>query len=168
MDVKDDIAAVEASPKFAAFKKECNNAYLAHVFSMHGKGEACHCQIGYYSPGKDKLIVFEAEPVKLLPEDDAFNRGEPIKRLDMDAVGLSCAEAEEKALTFQRQQFPNETVTKIIMVLQHLNRQLYNCTLITDHFNILNVRLDAESGKVVSHEIKSILSLRKSDEEKKK
>ncbi len=168
MDIKEEVAMVEASPEFAAFREENANVYLAHAFSMHGKDEPCGCQIGYYAPGKDKLIVFDTAPVKRLPEDDAFNKDGTIKRLDLQKVKLSCEEAEEKALAFQRQEFPNENVTKVIMILQNLDAQLYNFTLVTDHFNILNVRVDAGSGEVLSHDIKSILSLRKSDEERKK
>ncbi|MBR9693345.1 hypothetical protein GOV07_05490 [Candidatus Woesearchaeota archaeon] len=165
MDVTDTVNKIEASPEFKEFSKEHTEAYLAHIFSMHEQPGAFSLQIGYFSPKSDKMTVFETEPLKRLPDDETFKKEGTVAQLDLEKVKVSMAEAEEKALLFQREKYSAELVTKIIIVLQHLDAQVYNFTLVTKNFNILNIRLDATSGEVASHEMRSIMSLRQSDEE---
>lgn len=161
MEIHDAIKRVEESDAFARLQERESGAYLVHVFSMHPQGEDPEWQVGYYAPRTKKLIVFETQPVKELPPDDAFNKGEEIKVLNLDDVAISFATAEEKAVAFLQQLRPAETVTKVIVLLQHLDRTLYNITLVTNLFNILNVRIDAKTGEVYQHDLRSILSLRK-------
>jgi len=159
-DVLAQLAVIEASDTFQAFRRETPEAYLAHAFVMKRPGESVACQFGYCLPN-GKLQVFQEQEgsVERLPEDDAFSTStiEPIERA---AVKIGCAEAERRALAFQQQERPSEKVTKVIIVLQKLKRTLYNCTLVTDQFNIVNIRLDAGDGRVLHHETRSILSLR--------
>ncbi len=166
MDVHAAIAKVEGSEAFKGFSAKEKGAYLVHAFSMHSAGGEPEWQIGYYLPEREKLVVFKAEPLERMPEDEAFNKGEPIKRLDMEKVKITPEEAEQRALALKEERFPAETVTKVILLLQRLETQLYNLTLVTSTFNILNVRVDAASGEVLASAFRSIMSLRQSEEEK--
>ncbi len=152
---------LEANATYRTFKKNHEEYYLAHAFSMHKPGETPEWQVGYYSPKTSKVVVFKTGPVEQLPADEAFNKGEAIKRLDLSLVTLSPKLAEEKALAVKAKEHPGELVTKVIVILQHLDRQVYNFTLVTAAFNILNVRVDAASGEVVSSQLRSIMSLRR-------
>lgn len=164
MTIPDVKGKVEGSEIFARFKKEFPDAYLAHAFSMQASGGTPEWQLGYYLPKKEKLVVFKAEPLERLPEDEAFNKGESIKALKLKEVKHSYADAKEIALKEFHEKFPAEDVTKVITILQHLETQVYNFTLVTRTFNMCNVRVDATSGTIVKFEMRSILSLRSSDE----
>jgi uncharacterized membrane protein YkoI len=135
---------------------------------MHGTNEDHEWQVGYYLPEAEKLVVFNTEPVERLPEDEAFNKGQKIKELDLEKVVIAYADAKNTALELLHKESPVEEVTKVITILQHLDAQVFNFTIVTNQFNIVNVRVDAGSGEVVSHEKRSIMSLRQSDEEMKK
>ncbi len=158
------VQRVEKSDSFAAFRDEAKEAYLAHLFLMHAPGEEVPFQLGYYDPATKKLTVFQERQgvVERLPEDDAFTKGK-IAPLDLSRVTVEWRAAEERALAAHREKSPAERVTKVIIVLQHLDRQLYNITLVTDHFNIVNVRIDAHDGEMVKYDARSIMSLKASD-----
>ncbi len=160
MDVLEAAAAVEGDGRFAAYREEHPDAYLAHLFAMHAPNEEASLQLGYTTPGSGRLTVFTHAPVERLPEDEAFSEEGAIAPLDLGQVRIGFAEAEERALACQRAEYPREEPTKLITILQRLDRQLYNITLVTAQFNILNIRIDAASGEVASHEQRSILSLR--------
>jgi|GEM_PF-1757191 len=163
MEINAAIAKVEGSTAFKEFSANEKGAYLVHAFSMHSVGGEPEWQIGYYLPEREKLVVFKAEPLERMPEDEAFNKGEPIKRLDMEKVKMTPEEAERRAFSLKEEKFPAETVTKVIMILQHLDVQLYNFTLVTSMFSILNVRVDAASGEIIESTFRSIMDLRRSE-----
>jgi hypothetical protein len=168
MTIPDVVTKIENSDLFARFKEEYDDAYLAHAFSMQETGSEPAWQLGYYLPKKEKLVVFTADPLERLPEDEAFNKGEPIKKLSLKEVTTTYADAKEAALAKFHKEFPAEDITKVIAILQHLETQVYNFTLVTRSFNMCNVRVDAASGEIVAFEMRSIMSLRQSDEGEKK
>jgi hypothetical protein len=155
---------LESSAEYLQFSKESQGFYLAHVFSMHTPGSEPAPQFGYYSPATGRIVVFQTRPVVRLPEDEAFNQGTHIAELALGEVTLDAQEAERIALEALKRRAPAETVTKVILFLQHLDRQLFNITLVTATFNLLNVRIDAVTGEVILEEMRSIMSLRRSDE----
>ena len=152
---------LEANPGYQSFKRDNHEYHLAHAFSMHKPGAAPDWQVGLYSPKTGKVVVFKTGPVEQLPAEEAFTKGEAVKRLDLALVTLDPERAEERALAVKEKERPGEIVTKVIVILQHLDRQVYNVTLVTAAFNILNVRVDAASGEVVSSQVRSIMSLRR-------
>ncbi len=168
MEFKEILKKVEDSKEFKEFAQEHADKYLAHGFTMHSKPGEYDYQLGYFCPSTGLITVFTVDPVKRLPDDQAFNKEGTVKALDPDKVTVQCSAAEQQALDFLKEKYPNETVTKIIIIVQNLDVQVYNITLVTDHFNILNARIDAASGELISHTMRSILSLRQSDEGKTK
>ncbi len=148
---------VEGSKAFRELgRRKC---YLAHVFSMHAPRQEREYQLGYYVPASGGIIVFTARGERL-PEERPFTAGEGrIKPLEAARVRVTFGEAEEKALSLLERKHPGEEVTKVIMILQHLNRQLYNVTLVTRSLLLVNARLDAATGELLSYEEHSLLSL---------
>ena len=161
MDLQEVQRVLEASDLFRAFKSQKPDAYLVHLFSMHGPGAPPTPQLGYYSPITGGITSFRLDPLAQEPEDEPFNKGDSPLPLDLSTVTVTPGDAEEKALLYQREHVPAEAVTKVILLLQHLEQQLYNLTLVTSTFNILNVRIDASSGVLLKSEFRSIMSLRR-------
>jgi len=160
MELKDAIAAVEKSKEYAEFAKAHPKAYLAHAFSMEKPEDAFKWEFGYYAPDTKKIIVFETDPVHKKPEDDVYSEN-IVKKLDPASVKISPEEARRIALDLKQKTASAEMVTKLIVILQNLDVQVYNFTLVTHTFNIYNIRVDAASGEVVSSEMRSIMSLRR-------
>jgi hypothetical protein len=162
MDLMTAISVVESSEVFKVFSNEHPKRYFAHAFSMERPEDPFRWQLGYYAPDVKKLFVFKAEPVEALPADDAYGEA-AIKRLEMKDIKVKPDEAKRVALGLKQQRVPAEQVTKVILIIQNLDRPLYNFTLVTSTFNILNLRIDAKSGEVLSTEMRSIMSLRRDE-----
>jgi hypothetical protein len=163
MILKNTIKEVEKSKIFKDFMKENPEFYLVHCFTMLDEKEKKYeWQLGYYSLKKDKLVVFETVPeIKLLDQDDAFTRENIVKKLDMKLVKVSLGKALEICDNLVKEKYAAQTITKRIIILQTVEKQIYNITLITMSYSILNIKIDAASGEIISHNLQSILSLGK-------
>ncbi|MFH0870474.1 MAG: PepSY domain-containing protein [archaeon] len=163
MILRETIAKVEKSKEFKSFKKSNPGFYLAHCFTMLDEGEKKYnWELGYYSDKKDKLVVFETVPaVKLRDEDDPFKREGIIKRLDMNEVKTSLARALEICDVLAKDKYSAHAITKRIIVLQNIDKPVYNITHVTRSYSILNVKIDAKTGEIISQNLQSIMQLGK-------
>jgi len=179
MALKDIIKKVEKNKSFKSFIKANPDYYLAHCFSMidegkkdkeekaKGKGtgakkQAVKWELGYYSDKADKLVVFEISPkVVMRDAENALKRDGSINKLDMAKVKVSLTKALDICSELMSKNYPGRSVTKNIIVLQNLDGQMYNITLVTLSFDIINIKIDSETGEVISHNLQSIMSLGK-------
>lgn len=160
MDIQEAVDAVTRSKEFQEFSKKHAESRLVHAFAMHVPRTEFAWELGYYLPQEHLLVVFETRPVKKKEADEPFNEGETIKGLELEKVRISAEEAEKSALDLLVK-YPGQQATKSIVVLQVRGVQLYNITLVTDTFNLFNVRVDAATGEIMSGEMRSIMSLRR-------
>jgi uncharacterized membrane protein YkoI len=167
MDLKQTIKKVESSKAFKSFFKAHPHYFLAHCFAMLVEGEKekdIKWELGYYSEKTDKIVVFETMPkVNMRPEEDAFKKDGTIKKLDIKKVKISLTKALKICDELTNKKYPNRSITKKIIILQNLEKEIYNITLVTLSFDILNIRIDATSGEVLSDNIQSIMGLGRKD-----
>lgn len=149
---------IEDSKAFKKFKEKHPEAYLVHHFSMR-KGGLYDGQVGYFDQSTKEITTFSKEPVKNLGSDKSFNPEEEIKPLNMKEVNVSFEEALKTAQGVMSEHYSAQNVTQEICILQHLDTQLWNMTMVTNAFNMINIRIDAANGKVISHEQRSIMDL---------
>ena len=161
MILKQTIKRVEASKAYKSFIKKHPHYYLAHCFAMLVEGEREYkWELGYYSEKTDKMVVFETEPkIKMRPEEEAFKKTGTIKGLELSEVKISAGKALEICDKLVKHKYPKQVITKRIIILQHLDKQVFNITLVTQSFNILNIKVDAATGEVLHENIQSIMSL---------
>ena len=154
------IEEIEKSEVFAQYKQAHPKAYLAHVFSMRKAGNRDE-QVGYYNPASGKVTTFTNNPVRIENEDEPASKEDHVKELDYTKVSVNVEQALAAANELVSKEYSSQVVTQEICVLQHLDAQLWNMTLVTSAFNMINVRVDASSGEVIKHEQHSLLSLGK-------
>jgi len=163
MDLKQTVKKVELSKAFKQFKKAHPDYFLVHCFAMVVEGEKEYAwELGYYSEKTDKLVVFETKPeIKMRPEEDAFKKEGTIKKLELSKVKTSVAKVLKACDELVQKKYPGKSITKRIIILQNLDKQIYNLTLVTLSFDILNIRVDAVTGEVLSDNIQNIMNLGK-------
>ncbi|MBU1198544.1 MAG: hypothetical protein KKF46_02475 [Nanoarchaeota archaeon] len=163
MILKDAVKKVEESKVFKAFIKEHSDYYLVHCFTMFDEGERKHkWELGYYSQKTDKMVVFETDPkVNMKPEEEAFKKEGTVKKLEISKVKISPSSALEISTGLVKNKYPAQLITKRIVILQNLDKQVYNITLISANFSILNIRIDSSTGEVLQDNIQNIMSLGK-------
>ena len=161
--LKQSIKKVEQSKVFKSFIKKHSDYYLVHCFTMADAiAKKYKWDLGYYSEKNDNVVVFESEPkVSMKPAEEAFKKEGTIKKLDIKKVKVSVSKALELCNNLLIAKYPREIITKRIIILQHLEKQVYNITLVSMSFNILNIRIDANTGEVIKDNIQSIISLGK-------
>jgi len=102
--------------------------------------------------------------------DIFVNKEEVFKKPDMKVNEINTAKLKlpfdkiiNKAESFKKKKYPKEIDDKIIAILQNLEPfgDIWNLTYITKTFNTLNIKVDAENGRILQHKLSSIFDFRK-------
>ena len=156
-ELKKIVENVETSEEFKKFKDEI---YLCSLFTIMDKNEGTW-QIDYYNSKKDKMVSFVVENGKVKSEESKIFKEKDAKvaKLELNEVKINLKEAIKLANEIHKKKYLNETVNKKIVILQFINAPVWNITYVTAGFNIVNFKLNAVSGVLVSDNISSALSL---------
>ncbi len=163
MNVFQAIEYVEDSEEFKKFKGKNPDYYLVHAFCAINKPEdKKEWLIGYYDKNKDRIVSFTAgEEIKKSEEEEAFKKEGIVEELELKKVKISLEEAIKKAMKAHEKEHKAETITKTIIILQSINKKtIWNITLVTQAFTIINVKVNAETGEETI-EKSSVLNLGK-------
>jgi len=164
MDINEIIKAVEDSEDF---KNIDPDHYLVHIFRMMGPDKSEDCQIGYYSKKVDKIIVFDYNEgiIKATPPQEAFKEKNYIAALDLSKVKVSMDDALNTAQQVVKENYPAHLLSKAIVLLQKLPEfgQIWNITVITHTFQVINIKVDAKTGKTIKHSMESLLGWKKEE-----
>lgn len=158
MEIKELIKKVEESEPFKQWSKT-NEGKLAHIFSIEGGVEAY--DIGYYLEKEDKIASFEIsnDNVIFKGTSEAFKQpNKKILPLDKEKIKVNLKDALEKVLNLQKEKYASAIPFKQITILQKLPEgQVWNFTFITQTFKTLNIKIDSETGEILSDEIVNLI-----------
>lgn len=164
MEIKQALEKLQESNEFKKWRDENKEDFMSYAFCQIDKDEGAW-QIGYHNKTEDKITTFIVDnEIKIIADQEIFKKPEAVvNKLDLDKVKLSFSEIMEKVSDFQKKEYSKEIVKQKIVILQNLEKfgNVWNITLITMAFNMLNMKLSAEDGKILHHKISSILDLRK-------
>ena len=158
----DAIKRVEESDVFSVPE----GSYLVHVFKMFDAANADEWQVGYYDPSSDELIVFttSSSDVRKNPPAEAFKSDKRVvEPLEASKLVYSPQQAVSDAKQFLVDEHPGHPAKQVILLAQTLrdSGQVYNVTVVTETFHMLNVKIDTSSGEVVAKSFDHLMSLRK-------
>lgn len=156
MDLKKQKQDIEATTFFKEWKQKHSITYLAHFFIL----SETDIQLGYYEPNTDTMWTFSSGNSKITEDKEIFKEQKTIPELDMTKVVVSSEEAKQKAQQYQKEKYPSDPISREIIVLQTLdNKAVYNMTLITLTFKMLNLRIDATTGNVIFEKMQPIMNM---------
>jgi len=163
MDINEVVSAVEASEEF---KKIDPNHYLVHIFRMMEAHSGEDCQVGYYLKSSDKITVFDYndDKISVIPPQDVLKEDtHHVQSLDLSAVKIGMEEALQRSDDVVKTNYPSQLLMKAIVLLQNISPhgQIWNITVITHTFNVINIKLDAASGKLLYQNMESLLQWKK-------
>jgi hypothetical protein len=166
MSIKTAVEKLESHAEFLKWKEGHKDAYLSYAFTVLEDDKGIEWQIGFFNSASDKItaFTFKGDDIVICADEDAFKKEESkILELDMNKVKINVDNAINNAEEFQKKKYPNEVSTKAIVILQNLAKEglVWNITYITKSFNTLNLKINAEDGKVVSDKLSSILDFQK-------
>ena len=164
MELKEALSRLEESKEFKEWKEKNKEDYFSYAFCELNEHEGAW-QMGYYNKKEDKITtIIVDDEMKITPHEEVFKKPDTkVSKVEMGKVKLSFAEIMDNTSEFQKKEYPKEEANKIIAILQNLEKlgTVWNITFITKAFNTLNVKVNAEDGKVLEHKLSSIFDLRK-------
>ncbi|RJQ17186.1 hypothetical protein C4573_03985 [Candidatus Woesearchaeota archaeon] len=150
------MAKLEKSAVFKKFKQD-KDFYLTHIFTMIEEKKEQIWQIGFYNKKKDKMIVFEVDgKITQGKEEEVFKKEKFVKKLELKEI-IPYEKALEIADDLQKTEYPAEMVNRRIVILQNLDETVWNITLISMQFNIVNIKIKASDGTILKHHRESLL-----------
>lgn len=117
-------------------------------------------QFDFYNPKTDKITSFIInKEIEMKKEQNIFKKSkDKIYELNLDKVKIPLEKAEEIINNLEK--YKKETFNKKIIILQSKKNPLWNLSLITTTLNILNIKIDAVTGEVLSETFESLLNLK--------
>ncbi|HIH25109.1 TPA: hypothetical protein HA251_08810 [Candidatus Woesearchaeota archaeon] len=165
-DVHETIERVEASDAFIAFNAENPHHYLVHAFatvrSLDPAVPLPPLELGYYGKEHDMITVFTSEPVAARPPEEVFKEEGSIAGLDLLALRQGFADALRIVERTRSSQYPAHAAMQGFCILQQnrvYSTPVWNITLVLNTLSMLNMKIDAVTGEVLSRELQNIMSL---------
>lgn len=149
---------------FKNWKKKHSEAFLSHFFCPITKDfqAKSYWDIGYFNPQDEKIAIFSHQGKNnfiIKPEEEVFKKeNTKVEVLEMDKVKFSFEESvnllKEKIPTL----FPNEHPGDGFIILQSFSDDLlWNFTFMSLSMKFLNVKINAETGEINSHQIVNVI-----------
>jgi len=160
LNLDDSFKKLGSSKQLKDFKSKNRHAFLYACFYVSDG----RWQFDFYNPKDAIITTFEvSDVVKVMPVDKAFKHDKgKITELHIDKIKVGFDKAVDLVNKFVAEECPaDKSFTKTIVILQNLDKNIvWNITLLTSTLKLLNVKLDASSGEVVSHCVESFLTMK--------
>lgn len=143
--------------------------------------------LSYYDEDDDTFTTFSTSGSQRAAREQAFKKGRSLPKLDAESVQVGISKCVELAEAVKTTSYNGEETSRIIIILQPLARgeilagnevgdgssakalpkgsirPVWNITYITTSFNVINVKIDAETGKVLSHRLSGVMDFMQKD-----
>ena len=149
--------------------------------------------ISYYDKKSDSFTTFSSLGTQRAAKEQAFKKGKSLPKLDADAIRVGISKGIEIAEGIRASNYRGEETSRVIAILQPLTqdeilagnesdrggkgnsknkaspaaansiRPVWNVTYITTAYNVINVKVDAETGKVLSHRLSGVMDFMQKD-----
>ena len=153
--LKQDLEEIKKSQEFKEWKDKHSKAYLCGAFLDK------NWQIDFYDPNTDKITTFHIDNKVLFEEGEVFKSKHKIKELNLNKVKIDLEKALDIIKKLIDEKYNHQEETNKIIILQHLDRQVWNITYVMRSLSILNVKIDAETGKIIHEDYGQLLSFKK-------
>ncbi len=165
MNLKEALKFLEENEKFKEWKKLNPDDYFSYAFKtlMDNKDE--DWQLGFYNKQDDSLTTFtiEGESVFIREDEEVFKKEESsVIPINMEDFKINTEEVIKQANEFKEKKYPNQKTLKIMAILQNLSDLglVWNITFITENLNILNMKINAIDGKILSDKLDPIINFK--------
>ena len=143
------------SSEFKAWKQEHEDFFLAHAFFM----EDGEWQFGFFNPKTEKIVTFICgDKIIHNKEEGVLKSDVKITKLKSDDIKIKLAHAFEKAKEILNEKYKNQFVTKNFVIIQNVEKPIFNITFLAQNFNTINIKVDAKTGEVIHHSAQVLAS----------
>lgn len=143
---------------FKEWQKKNQGTVLSHFFCSLTSSfkNKTNWEIGFYNPNQNKMVVFaQVNPneFQVKPEEDIFKKEETkVEELILEKIKINYFQSKDILKKELSKFFPQEQLGDGFVVLQTLNQKiLWNYTFIGKDLQLLNLKINSETGEVFSH-----------------
>ena len=155
---------IKDSYKRLISSKEFNNIGIfssAFIMTDEKELENSKWQMDFYNKENNKIITYlMKDKIEVLKNDEIFkDETTNINEIDLNNLNFKL----ENCLNIGKESLErdNETPVKVIIILQKLENLTWNLTYMSTKFNLINLKINAENGKVIEESISPLLNLKK-------
>lgn len=160
-DLKRQVDKLKATKEFRDYKKSNPHAFLCACFSIVENIKEVNWQIDFYSRKDKKMVTFLQEGKVEARVENVFQKDKsPVEELKLDRISIDFGKAISIADNFMEKMSEKEKGGDRIVVLQKVGRELWNITMLTKGFKVVNVKIDAITGEVMEGKSESVFSFK--------
>lgn len=181
------IESVENSREFSEWRKTNSSAHLSSLFVMVKDIERLERDAGsnewllsYYDNEDDTFTTFSSLGGQRAAKEQAFKKGKTLPGLNTASVKAEVWDSVRAAEEVRSKKYKGEGASSIIAILQPLSGEeifgaagkskkiagpipVWNLTYITTSYNIINVKVDAGTGRVLSDTVSGVMDFMQKD-----
>ena len=150
------LSQLKESEIYNDWLKENSDSFLSHFFCQLDSefNLKSDWEIGIYSNKKITVFVPIKQGFELKPADEIFKKPDAeVEELNMNDVKLSFEQALNIFKENLPKHYPKEVLSDGFLILQtYQQKTVWNFTFITKQVRFINLKIDAGSGEVVSHD----------------
>jgi len=162
MEIKPALTKLRKSKEFLDWNDKNKDIFLSYVFKLIENKKIDSWQFGFYHKNSDKITTFIVDDVINIQEDnEIFKKPDvPVLPIDLEKVQLNSEDILKITKEFQKKEYPRELISKTIAILQNIQKfgNIWNITYVMSSFNTLNIKINAENGKILQHKLESLMS----------
>ncbi|MFC1741414.1 hypothetical protein ACFL3V_02675 [Nanoarchaeota archaeon] len=165
MEVIALVGKLRESAKFKEWHSANSSAKFVHIFLMVEPGKDTLYDIGFFDYEKSLMTSFVVDAglksIEVSESKEVFSEDpQKIKPIDESRVKVHFDDAIKTAAELQASKYKAHTPMKEVVILQNLEvGQVWNITYVTNSFQTLNIKVDAENGKVLDDKLHQIFSM---------
>ncbi len=187
------VESVESFKAFSDWKKDNKGTRLSSAFVMakdaaeleqerEGGSGMVEWLLSYYDKVDDTFTTFSSLGSRMGTKEQAFKKGRTLPELKLELVKVEVWDSIATAESVRLSKYKGEEATRVIAILQPLTSgeifdsgssgktkkgseaiPVWNLTYITSAYNILNIKIDAKTGKVLSDRMSGVMDFMQKD-----
>ena len=148
------------SDQFKLWKNKHKNAYLCSCFTILDNEKWDKWQFDYYLPKINKITSFIVKnKISIQENQRIFERSKnKLNKINLEEVRFTL----EQSLNLINKKYKDKIFNKKIIILQKLDYLAWNISLVTNDFNLINLKINASNGKIMEETSSSLLQFKAS------
>ncbi len=166
MGFKAEYTKLLDSKEFKKWEKENKDSYLTSFSTMYDSfsNRTEFWTISFYNRKEDSMTNFTIKEKITLEKFDEIAKkpGTKVEELKINKVKIDFEQSLEKVKEIKKELYKSQMLTKAFVVLQVFeSAQVWNISFLTGSFQLINFKIDAENGSLVSHEFMNFTDMGK-------
>ena len=162
MDLMSALKRLKQSKEFSSLGEKIEGIYFSYAMTILENNKSTPWRLGFYHKSTDKMMTFivDEDEIKMEKEEEIFKKpGMEVKKVDIEKIKIPYDEILKKAEELRKNRHPPELARKTIVILQNLGEfgNIWNITYVTHSFKTLNIKINAENGKILHHSLDSLM-----------